>query len=37
VKTAVQTAVTLLLSWTGGAVDAIGYLLLYRVFTADER
>jgi len=27
--------VTLLLSWTGGAVDAIGYLLLYRLFTAQ--
>ncbi len=35
VKTAVQAAVTLLLSWTGGAVDAIGYLLLYRLFTAQ--
>lgn len=30
-----KTALTLLLSWTGGAVDAIGFLLLYRLFTAQ--
>ncbi len=30
-----KSALVVLLGWTGGAVDAMGYLVLYRLFTAQ--
>lgn len=30
-----KSALAVLLGWTGGAVDAMGYLVLYRLFTAQ--